>query len=88
MWLTLPSVLSTSSGTHDGRVIQDGDKEGIRQVLLHSSSACHALKGQRAGGAGCGWHGVGKMSLHSLGPPTLTSGGSLLLGASLLQGYL
>lgn len=53
-WVTLPSVLSTSAGTHDGRLTQDGDKEGIRrwllQVLLHSSSTCHALKG--AGGVG------------------------------------
>ena len=90
-WVTLPSVLSTSAGTHDGRLTQDGDKEGIRrwllQVLLHSSSTCHALKGVAGGGAGCGWRGVGKMSLHSPGPPTLASGGSLLLGASILQGH-
>ena len=63
MWVTLPSVLSTSAGAHNGRVTPDGDKEGIRrwllQVLLQSSSTCHGLKGAADSGVrgvgGVGW---------------------------------
>lgn len=56
-----------------------------------STQQQHMPRPQGGGGRGCGvrvaWRGVGKMSLHSPGPPTLASGGSLLLGASILQGH-